>query len=281
MSDIKVGAVVRNRTTGVFGVVVDIEPVKNAVTVVHGPEETYRIKCVNAEIIAPPPLGDGLVYGQFVKDRFVGMMVKVKDDKYLALCPDGKCYPKGKKYETGHWYGLSDRQAVTEAEKEEFIFKLNTRHTPAEYLERYELTKAHWRARGLAAEVTRFEAFFSRILSQIGGSPGVNWGARMKTVFPPDPTLNLTRNADRDIQANMFCFFSLANEVKTGKKQLSVFIKEWKWITETARAHFPRQGDGRFYPPGHCTVFDLASISDAALISAADALSDVYRAADR
>jgi hypothetical protein len=239
------------------------------------------MKHVNAEIIAPPALNGDFVYGQFVKDRFVGMMVKIEGEKYLALCPDGKCYPKGKKYETGHWYKLSGIKAVTGEEKEEFLFKLGPRHTPEEYLARYELTKAGWRGRGLEAEVKRFETFFDRVLSRIDGKPGVNWGARLKTVFPPDPTLNLAGNSDKDFQANMFCFFSLSADAKTGGKRLSVFIKEWKWIPETERIHFPRQGDGKFYPPGHCTAFDLDATDEAGLMRAADSLAAVYRAADK
>lgn len=280
MTDIKVGDIVRNKASGDFGVAVDIEPAKSAVTVVHGPEQSCRIKHINAELISPPALNTKFTYGQFVKDRFVGMMVKVEGDKYLALCPDGKCYPKGKKYETGRWYNLSGIKAVTAEEKKEFIFKLNARHAPEEYLERHEITKTEWRARGLEAETKRFEAFFDRMLALIGGKPGVNWGARLKTVFPPDPTLNLTKNKDKDLQANMFCFFSLSAEAKTGKKQLSVFIKEWRWIPEAARADFPRQGDGKFYPPGHCTSIDLDTSDDTALMRAADALGIIYRAAD-
>jgi hypothetical protein len=149
MPDIKIGDIVRNRLTGVFGVAVDVDPGKNAVTVVHGPGEEHRIKHANAELIPPPALNGDFTYGQFVKDRFVGMMVKAEGNKYLALCPDGKCYPKGKKYETGRWYLLSEIKSVTPEEKKEFLFKLSARHAPEEYLERCELTKAEWRARGL------------------------------------------------------------------------------------------------------------------------------------
>lgn len=271
----------RNKTSDAFGVLVDIEPPKNAVIAVHGPDEIHRIKYANTELFAPPALNNNFNYGQFVKDRFVGMMVKINEDKYLALCPDGKCYPKGKKYETGNWYKLAEIKEVTEEEKEEFLFKLSVRHAPQEYVQRYNMTKAKWRAAGLEPEVKRFEVFFDRVLSQIGGKPGVNWGARLSTVFAPDPTLNLTKNTHKDIQANMFCFFSLGADPRTGQKNLSVFIKEWKWIPEAARAHFPRQGDGRFYPPGHCTVFTLDALEDAALLQRADSLAQIYIAADK
>lgn len=281
MADIKIGDIVRNRTSDAFGVVVDIEPPKNAVIAVHGPDETHRIKYVNAEPFQPPALNGNFKYGQFAKDRFPGMMVAVKGDKYLALAPDGKCYPKGNKYASGDWYRLSEIKEVTEEEKEEFLFKLSVRHTEEEYVKRYEMTKAGWRSAGLEPEVKRFEAFFDRILSQIGGKAGVNWGARLSTVFAPDPTLNLAKNAQKDIQANMFCFFSLARDARSGRKNLSVFIKEWKWIPEAARAHFSRQGDGRFYPPGHCTVLDLDVLDDAALLQRADSLVKIYLAADK
>ena len=310
MPDIKIGDVVRNKTSDAFGIVVDIEPPKGAVIAVQDPEKTHRIKYVNAEPFQPPALNKDFAYGRFVKDRFVGMMVKIEGDKYLALCPDGKCYPKGKKYETGHWYRLSDIKEVSEEEKEEFLFKLSVRHTPEEYVKRYEMTRAKWRAAGLEPEAKRFEAFFDRLLSQIGGAPrsfgletsagdpaltpddvrispkgrgkpGVNWGARLSTVFAPDPTLNLTKNTRKDIQANMFCFFSLGPDPRSGQKNLSVFIKEWKWIPDAARVHFPRQGDGRFYPPGHCTVIPLDTLDDAALLERADSLAAIYRAADR
>jgi len=281
MTDIKIGDVVRNKTSDAFGVVVDIEPPKNSVIAVHGPDVTHRIKYVNAEPFQPPALNKDFNYGRFVKDRFVGMMVKIEGDKYLALCPDGKCYPKGKKYETGHWYKLAEIKEVTEEEKEEFLFKLSVRHAEDEYIKRYEITKAKWRAAGLEPEVKRFEAFFERILSRIGGKPGFNWGARLSTVFAPDPTLNLTKNTQKDIQANMFCFFSLGLDARTGQKNLSIFIKEWKWITEAARVHFPRQGDGRFYPPGHCTILSLEALDDAALLQHADSLAQIYLAADK
>jgi len=281
MAEIKIGDIVRNRTSDAFGVVVDIEPPRNAVIAVQGPDAVHRIKFVNAEPFAPPALNENFKYGQFAKDRFPGMMVAVKGDKYLAMAPDGKCYPKGKKYESGDWYRLSEMKEVAQGEKEEFLFKLSVRHTEKEYLERYEMTKAGWRAAGLEKEVERFEAFFDRILSQIGGRPGVNWAARLSTVFAPDPTLNLTKNTRKDIQANMFCFFSLGPDPRTGYKNLSVFIKEWKWIPEAARAHFPRQGDGRFYPPGHCTVLALNLLDDAALMQRADSLVKIYLAADK
>ncbi|MEI7481608.1 MAG: hypothetical protein WCK75_04580 [Elusimicrobiota bacterium] len=281
MIDIKIGDVVRNKTSDAFGVVVDIEPPKNAVIAVHGPDVTHRIKYVNAELLPPPALNKDFNYGRFVKDRFVGMMVKIEGDKYLALCPDGKCYPKGKKYETGHWYKLAEIKEVTEEEKEEFLFKLSVRHTEDEYVKRYAMTKAKWRAAGLEPEVKRFEAFFDRILLRIGGKPGFNWGARLSTVFAPDPTLNLTKNTQKDIQANMFCFFSLGLDARTGQKNLSVFIKEWKWIPEAARVHFPKQGDGRFYPPGHCTVLSLEALDDAALLQHADSLAQIYLSADK
>ena len=310
MPDIKIGDIVRNKTSDAFGVVVDIEPPKNAVIAVHGPETIHRIKYVNSEPFQPPALNENYRYGQFVKDRFPGMMVAVKGDKYLALCPDGKCYPKGKKYESGDWYKLSEIKEVTEEEKEEFLFKLSVRHTEEEYLKRYEMTKAKWRLAGLEPEVRRFEVFFDRILSQISGKPrssgpeaeapgsasapadnghfskvpgrpGVNWGARLSTVFAPDPTLNLTKNTQKDFQANMFCFFSLGPDARSGLKNLSVFIKEWKWIPQEARAHFPRQGDGRFYPPGHCTAFTLDALDDAALLGRADSLAKIYLAADK
>ena len=136
MPEIKIGDVVRNKTSDAFGIVVDIEPPNNAVIAVQDPDKAHRIKYVNAEPFQPPALNNDSAYGRFVKDRFVGMMVKISGDKYLALCPDGKCYPKGKKYETGHWYKLSEIKEVTEEEKEEFLFKLSVRHTPEEYLER-------------------------------------------------------------------------------------------------------------------------------------------------
>ncbi|MFA6435386.1 MAG: hypothetical protein WCW52_11905 [Elusimicrobiales bacterium] len=281
MPEIRIGDIARNRTSGAFGVVVDIEPPKNAVIAVHGPEEVHRIKSVNAELFAPPALNKDFKYGQFAKDRFPGMMVAVRGDKYLALAPDGKCYPKGRKYESGDWYKLSEIKEVTKEEKEEFLFKLSVRHTEEEYAARYEATKAGWRAAGLAPEVKRFEVFFDRILSLIGGKAGVNWGARLSTVFAPDPTLNLAKDLRKDLQARMFCFFSLGLDARTGKKNLSVFIKEWKWIPEAARAYFPREGDGRFYPPGHCTALALDVLDDAALLLCADSLAKIYLAADK
>ena len=281
MADIKIGNIVRNRTSDAFGVVVDIEPPKNAVIAVHGPDDILRIKYVNTEPFQPPALSADFTYGQFVKDRFVGMMVKIEGNKYLTLCPDGKCYPKGKKYESGNWYKLSEIKEVSEEEKDEFLFKLSVRHTEEEYIKRYEMTKAKWRLAGLEPEVKRFEAFFDRILARIGGRPGFNWGARLSTVFAPDPTLNLTKNPRKDIQANMFCFFTLGLDARSGQKNLSVFIKEWKWIPEEARAHFPRQGDGRFYPPGHCTVLALDTLDEAALMQCADSLVKTYLVADK
>jgi hypothetical protein len=282
MPDIKIGDIVRNRTSDDFGVVVDIEPPRNAVIAVHGPDKIHRIKYINAEPFQPPALNENYKYGQFAKDRFPGMMVAVKGDKYLALAPDGKCYPKGRKYVSGDWYKLSEIKEVTEEEREEFLFKLNVRHAEEEYVKRYEMTRAKWRSAGLEHEVKRFEAFFDRILSRIGpGRPGLNWGARLSTVFAPDPTLNLTRNTEKDLQANMFCFFSLGPDARTGRNNLSVFIKEWKWIPEAARAHFPRQGDGRFYPPGHCTVLALDALDDAALMERADSLVKIYLAANK
>lgn len=281
MPEIKIGDIVCNKTNGNFGVAVEIEPVKKTVIAAHGPEDEYRIKAENADFFTPPVLTGDFVYGQFVKDRFVGMMVKVKDDKYIALCPDGKCYPKGKKYETGHWYKLAEIKPVTEEEKKEFVFKLNAAHTPEEYQERLELTKAEWRAKGLEPEVKRFELFWERLISKINGKPGINWGARLKTVFAPEPSLNLTKNTAKDMQGNMFCFISLGSEVKTGRKQLSVFIKESVWICESARVYFPRSGDGKFYPPGHATVFNLDSIDNDTLMFAADSLAASYLSANK
>ena len=231
----------------------------------------------------PPPLQDGLRFGQFVTflkspgEECVGKLLEIKDGKYTALGADGKCYPKGQRYADGDLYDLSEIKPVSPEAQEKYLFKLNRRHNPEEYVDRLARTKAGWAEKGCSALLPKFDIFWNKVLSLIGDHPGATWGARVRTIYGHSPTLNIPPDSPEDLQNNMACFFVLSND--EGVPELYAFIKDYSLIPESARKHFPAEGDKKFYAGGNRTVIPLAGLSDAELVEYAVSMAAIHKAA--
>ncbi|HCC48930.1 MAG TPA: hypothetical protein DEQ38_12560 [Elusimicrobia bacterium] len=281
--NIRIGAVAVCRNTGNFGVITDLDHAHGKAKLVRAHKEAWWVSIASMDLYAPPPLADGLTYGQFVNFRmspgheYVGKLLEVKDGKYTALGADGKCYPKGQRYTDGLLFEISEIKKISPEEQEKYLFKLNRRHTPEEYTERLAKTKAKWAEDGLSQLIPKFDVFWEKTLALIGNKPGITWGARVRTIYGYSPTLNIPPAYPDELQANMVCFFTLSND--GGKPELYAFIKDSKWIPESARRHFPASGDKKFYAGGNRTVIPLAELSEAELQDYAVSMAAIYNSA--
>jgi len=279
MDAIKVGDVAMEPGSKRSGIVTDINS-KGRARLARGPKEAWWTAYSGLERMEPEDLGGGFRFGQFVKRpgrNQVGLMLNFSDGLYTMLCADAKCYPKGTKYAAGKWYKAAEIAGVSADEKELFLFKLNPVHTPGEYAANLSRITAKWEQKGLGEAAKRFTLFWTRLLSGVGDKPGVTWGARLRTIYAPAPSLNFQTDQPEDLQANMFAFFNLSRE--PGGPALTVFLKNAEWITETAKALLPRNRDEIFYMDGHWTLIALGGKSNEEIFALADALAAMYRSA--
>ena len=279
MDAIKVGEAAMERGSGRSGIVTDINS-KGRARIVRGPREAWWTASADLERMEPPDLGGGFRFGQFVKRpgrNQVGMMLGFADGLYAMLCADAKCYPKGTKYAAGKWYKAAEMAEVSASEKELFLFKLNPVHTAEEYAANLAGITAKWEQKGLGEAAARFRLFWTRLLDGVGDKPGVTWGARLRTIYAPAPSINFHTGRPEDLQTNMFGFFNLSKE--PGGPALTVFLKKAAWIPDTAKALFPRNRDEHFYMDGHWTLIPLAGKSNGEMLTLADTLAAMYGSA--
>ncbi len=280
MEPLKIGDIAVHSVSGKFGVVTDIDPGTAEAKIVHAHKQTWRGPLAELAPYEPPPLTAALKFGQFVKSgkkELIGKLLKVIDGKFTMLCADGNCYPKGARYAEGGWFNVTDIRTVSAEEQETFLFKLSRRHTAEEYIARLAKTKNEWAAAGLADTVPKFEVFWTKIMELLGDRPGVNWGARLRTIYGPAPTLNAPPEHPADLQANMICFFELTND--NARPELHAFVKDLTWISDAARPYFPEKGDKEFFAGGNHSVIPIGKMGKAELAECAEAAVSIYRAA--
>lgn len=278
-----VGAAALCRTTDNYGLVTDVDPAHGKAKLVRSHAGSWWVPLSSLDLHEPPPLQDGLRFGQFVTfpkspgEECAGKLLEVKDGKYTALGADGKCYPKGQRYADGDLYDISDIRPVSAEAQEKYLFKLNRRHTPEEYADRLARTKAGWAEKGFSALLPKFDIFWNKVLSLIGDHPGATWGARVRTIYGHSPTLNIPPDSPEDLQNNMVCFFTLSAD--GGQPEFCAFIKDYSWIPDAARRHYPAEGDKKFYAGGNRTVIPLAGLNDAGLVEYAVSMAAIHKAA--
>ena len=282
MPHIKIGDAAIERGSDRFGIVTEISA-KYGARITRGPKEDWWIPVAGLEHMEAPDLGGGFKFGQFVKRLSktraqAGMMLKFEDGLYTMLGADAKSYPKGTKFLSGKWYKAAEIAEVTPEEKDLFLFKLNPVHTPDEYVSNLARIYAGWDQLDIGEAPKRFKLFWNRLVGNIGDRPGVTWGARLRTIYSPAPSINFRTADPGELKANMFAFFDL---LKTpAGLAITVFLKRSSWIPESAKALFPKNRDAHFYMDGHWTLVQLAEKSDEDLVELADTLAGMYKTAE-